>query len=69
MPNHDTALLVSMLTDSEVMRISELLIARTWNMKQTVFNQSFIGISEIIPYTEGFKVDYTKINEDWINHL
>jgi len=69
LPNHDTILLASMLTDSEVMRISELLIARTWDMNQTVFNQSFIGISEIIPYTEGFKVDYTKINEDWINSL
>jgi len=69
LPKHDTVLLASMLTDSEVMRISELLIARTWDMNQTVFNQSFIGISEIIPYTEGFKVDYKKINEDWINSL
>lgn len=69
LPNHDTVLLASMLTDSEVMRISELLIARTWDMNQTVFNESFIGISEIIPYTENFKVDYTKINEDWINSL
>lgn len=69
LPKHDTVLLASMLTDSEVMRIAELLIARTWDMNQTVFNQSFIGISEIIPYTEGFKVDYTKINEDWINSL
>lgn len=69
LPEHDTVLLLSMLTDSEIMRISELLIARTWDIKQTIFNQSFIGISEIIPYTEGFKVDYTKINEDWINSL
>lgn len=69
LPNHDTVLLASMLTDSEVMRISELLIARTWDMNQTVFNESFIGISEIIPYTENFKVNYKKINEEWINSL
>lgn len=66
--NHDPLLLTSLLTDNEVLEINKYLVSKTAYLNQ-LCKEIFISISEIIPYSEGFKVDYNLIDEKWINSL